>query len=225
MAIGSRVVWYNYQGNWARFQGNWSPQITPYKQVLIHLSPFCTHALHEIIQEGHFLFGKQLLCECCRQMYLLKTNKTTTKNRNNPGTYFQRAQISPLIINIQKTLLLYLWCVTRQTGKHLFLNWPSYYAKWMRKMWNQFKSKQTCLSVKHLTGQQSNSRSTSSSMIEFIYTVCVFSCFRGVNMTSSNGNIFRVTGHLCGEITGHWWILPTKSSDAVLWCFLWSATE
>ena len=25
-------------------------------------------------------------------------------------------------------------------------------------------------------------------------------------MTSSNGNIFRVTGHLCGEFTGHWWI-------------------
>ena len=28
-------------------------------------------------------------------------------------------------------------------------------------------------------------------------------------MTSSNGNIFRVTGHLCGEFT----------SDADLWCF------
>ena len=25
-------------------------------------------------------------------------------------------------------------------------------------------------------------------------------------MTSSNGNIFRVTGHLCGEITGHRWL-------------------
>ena len=25
-------------------------------------------------------------------------------------------------------------------------------------------------------------------------------------MTSSNGNVFRVTGHLCGEFTGHQWI-------------------
>ena len=25
-------------------------------------------------------------------------------------------------------------------------------------------------------------------------------------MTSSNGNIFRITGLLCGEFTGHWWI-------------------
>ena len=25
-------------------------------------------------------------------------------------------------------------------------------------------------------------------------------------MTSSNGNIFRVTGHLCGKFTGHRWI-------------------
>ena len=29
-------------------------------------------------------------------------------------------------------------------------------------------------------------------------------------MTSSNGNIFRVTGHLYGEFTGHRWIFRTK---------------
>ena len=34
-------------------------------------------------------------------------------------------------------------------------------------------------------------------------------------MTSSNGNIFRVTGHQ--------WIPLTKASDTELWCFLWSA--
>ena len=28
-------------------------------------------------------------------------------------------------------------------------------------------------------------------------------------MTSSNGNIFRATGHLCGEFTGPQWITPT----------------
>ena len=41
--------------------------------------------------------------------------------------------------------------------------------------------------------------------------------------TSSNGNIFRVTGPLCGEFTGDRWIPITKASDAELWCFLWSA--
>ena len=41
-------------------------------------------------------------------------------------------------------------------------------------------------------------------------------------MTSSNGNIFRVTGPLCGEFTCHGWIPLTKPSDAELWCFLWS---
>ena len=41
-------------------------------------------------------------------------------------------------------------------------------------------------------------------------------------MTSSNGNIFRVTGHLCGELTGPRWISRTKASDTELWCFLWS---
>ena len=29
-----------------------------------------------------------------------------------------------------------------------------------------------------------------------------------------NGNIFRITGHLCGELTGHRWIPRTKASDA-----------
>ena len=37
-------------------------------------------------------------------------------------------------------------------------------------------------------------------------------------MTPSNGNIFRVTGDLCGEFIGHRW----KASDAKLWCFLLS---
>ena len=44
-------------------------------------------------------------------------------------------------------------------------------------------------------------------------------------MTSSNGNIFCVTGLLCGEFTGNRWIPRTKASDAKLWSFLWSTTE
>ena len=41
--------------------------------------------------------------------------------------------------------------------------------------------------------------------------------------TSSNGNIFRVTGPLWGESTGHRLIALTKASDTELLCFLWSA--
>ena len=44
-------------------------------------------------------------------------------------------------------------------------------------------------------------------------------------MTSSNGNIFRVTGPLWVEFTDHQWIPLTKASDVELWCFLWSAPE
>ena len=43
-------------------------------------------------------------------------------------------------------------------------------------------------------------------------------------LTSSNGNIFRVTGLLWGEFTGHRWIPLTKASGAELWYFLWSAS-
>ena len=38
-------------------------------------------------------------------------------------------------------------------------------------------------------------------------------------MTSSNGNIFRVTGPLWEESTSHRWIPLMKAGDAELWCF------
>ena len=46
-----------------------------------------------------------------------------------------------------------------------------------------------------------------------------------VDVMSSNGNIFRVTGPSCGEITGHRWIPRTNASDAELWNFLRSVPE
>ena len=48
---------------------------------------------------------------------------------------------------------------------------------------------------------------------------------RSIMMTSSNENIFRVTGHLCGEFTGHRWIPRTMASVAELWFFLWSVPD
>ena len=50
-------------------------------------------------------------------------------------------------------------------------------------------------------------------------------CEFGFMTTSSNGNVFRVTGPLWGEFTGHRWIPLAKASDAGLWCFRWSAPE
>ena len=38
-------------------------------------------------------------------------------------------------------------------------------------------------------------------------------------MMSSKGNIFRVTGRLCGKFTGHRWIPHTKASDVGLLMF------
>ena len=64
-----------------------------------------------------------------------------------------------------------------------------------------------------------------------LYSLLKFSVWKAgkyrcnLMMTSSNGNISRVTGLLCGEFTDHQWILRTKASDAELWCFLWSAPE
>ena len=35
-----------------------------------------------------------------------------------------------------------------------------------------------------------------------------------------NGSFFRLTGPLCGKITGHWWISLTKGLQGILWCRL-----
>ena len=56
-------------------------------------------------------------------------------------------------------------------------------------------------------------------------TLVVFSlwaspCSVRAMMMSWNGNILRVTGPLCGEFTGHRWILLTKANDAELWFFI-----
>ena len=44
-------------------------------------------------------------------------------------------------------------------------------------------------------------------------------CYFKLMMTSSNGNIFRITGPLCEEFTCHRWIPLTKASDVELWGF------
>ena len=44
-------------------------------------------------------------------------------------------------------------------------------------------------------------------------------------MTSLKWYIFRVTGPLWGESTGHRWIPLTKANDAELWCFVSCASE
>ena len=67
-----------------------------------------------------------------------------------------------------------------------------------------------------------------------LYLVCIF-CLLGFStlrwhiklnmMTSSNGNIFLVTGHLCGEFIGLRWIPLTNAGDPELWCFLWYVSK
>ena len=44
-------------------------------------------------------------------------------------------------------------------------------------------------------------------------------------MTSSNGNIICVTGHLCEEFTGHEWIPRTKVNDKEFWWVFLSVPE
>ena len=40
----------------------------------------------------------------------------------------------------------------------------------------------------------------------YLWLILIETCMKYLMMTSSNGNIFRVTGPLCGEFTGRRWI-------------------
>ena len=53
----------------------------------------------------------------------------------------------------------------------------------------------------------------------YVLALWVFYTSHLYMMTSSNVSIFRVTGHLCGEFTGHRWSPGTKASDVELWYF------
>ena len=69
--------------------------------------------------------------------------------------------------------------------------------------------------IVHMYGKKITSRQHS--------TLCMISVEVLYRLWNHDGNIFRVTGSLCGEFTGLRWIPNTKASDAELWCFLWSA--
>ena len=97
-----------------------------------------------------------------------------------------------------------------------------------------------CTGFTYFCGSVADSVSTSTIALPYMQLLkleitntwvswCGFSMNNPLNltcmMTSSNGNIFRVTGPLCGEFTDHRWTPLTKASSAELWCFLWSAPE
>ena len=84
---------------------------------------------------------------------------------------------------------------------------------------NNFHSRK-CIWKCHLQNEKLTYRCRNSAKNAWDYKSLVQRSDRNM-MTSSNGNIFRVTGHLYGESTGHRWIPHRKASDAELWCFLW----
>ena len=71
---------------------------------------------------------------------------------------------------------------------------------------------------KQCSGRCFDTRWLSSDVTGMWNAIHVLSSF----MTSSSGNLFRVSGPLQGE---DGWIPLTKANDADLWCFLWSAPE
>ena len=104
------------------------------------------------------------------------------------------------------------WCVCRMFAVHFLhhddvIQWKHFHFAW-------------CFHTEGLFIVQNFVVATGILVDAFAECLLRISC---TMMMSSNGNIFRITGHLCAEFTSHQWIPRTKASEVELWCFLWSA--
>ena len=68
---------------------------------------------------------------------------------------------------------------------------------------------------------KTNAYSHRKSGVNYGIRVCPFYTYTLFAMTSSNGNIFRVTGHLCGEFTCHRWHGALMFSLISVWIYGW----
>ena len=101
-----------------------------------------------------------------------------------------------------------------------------------RKMQQFVGEHRRCFGTNTGTVRKKQKTKSKQSVSDKVMGIILFSCLHTAYplnyahmRTSSNGNIFRVTGPLCGEFTGHRWIPLTKASEAELWCFIWCALE
>ena len=121
------------------------------------------------------------------------------------------------------------WSVVFNVITLFYVVWTNYYFNaWNRSFPERLLDNRPTLQI---TYYLSYSKVFTSPCIEVqnMFEMCPFNNIAANHaesvMTSSNGNIFRVTSHLCGEFTGPRWIPRTRASDAELWCFLSFASE
>ena len=161
------------------------------------------------------LYNKHISIFCIKHMSIifrtLQVNKWWSKNQ----TFFSYNEINATqfgnknYIHLDSTKQFQYWCyiATNVCSRKIYYFWWSPWLlkelPWLASWCSQFRTQDAQLTV-----------CDAYKKMWWLHM-----------MTSSNGNIFRVTGHLRGEFTGPRWIPRTKASDAELWCFLWSALE
>ena len=158
---------------------------------------------------------------------------------NSPHKWPVTRKMFPLddVIMLFQTTSLHLnqcWLISNYIPKDTFQliisNYQKYSFKKMHFKMSSAKWRPFCFSF-HVSINQSriypSSYSTSSTLVRYPPDIHLYHPLkiRYIMMTSSNGNIFRVTGPLCGDFTGHRWFPLIKASEVELWCSFWSARE
>ena len=128
-------------------------------------------------------------------------------------------------------IYIYIYIVSMLVMGHIHVHWRLWnYTYVLSIFWWSSHIKRLVRShaghsEKQTTGHAGNARPMEDREHTYYKAIHWYSVVTWDIMTSSNTNIFRVTGPLWGESTGHRWIPHTKASDEELWCFIWSASE
>ena len=151
-------------------------------------------------------------CPCSHSERMISITRRTIQRVHWSGVFKRRSsngQVSPYRFSMVEGCLIIrlVYCHLEHLWLQLVSNGFTSLIKYTLVLTNLHISRQTIL------------------IYGFIAHTHTHTCTVLVMMTSSNGNIFRVTGHLCREFTGDRWIPRTKVSDAQLWCFIWYASE
>ena len=232
--------------NGRRFPGDiraWSPQMHP--KILIYPSTGCYNWDAYISRKLVFLWANlSLFCQCrsftgrkCRHFdEIFVIGYTGSCQMTTSGAANDENFINMVPFRFQWTLLLPCRCHCSLDGSNSAVESETKLVvrnKWILRVWSWLEPDSIIgFSVwLNLTPKNRNVSfwwayrfAVRSNIRLFGLSWCQWQQEK-ITMTSSNGNIFRVTGPLWGESTGHRWIPRTKASDAEIWCFLWSAPE
>ena len=160
------------------------------------------------------------------EIYICYMNRSTNNMLLTTSIFMLRWQSATACLLARKyEAKAFRYCIHKNTDKNISTVWFLYSIvqckQYHKQHWNDFVSvRWSVMAIKVYMSHLiiCNDWARTHSRFGTSKKHCVMK-------TSSNRNIFHVTGLFVQEFPSHRWIPLTKASDVELWCFLWSAPE